>query len=255
MFAKLLLAKHFPFSEAMEECPVCLQPFGLDKLIPKSLDCRHAVCVQCVMNPGLRSCPICRQNIIKRSALPNDFSIMAYLESNSRKQYLKERRVKVQKLIDQVLEASEDVDRRLKEETTVAAQTVKNRSNIFNSYIKQLFEECQQRCSSERLLTDAISNKIGELEITKQQLESFTHACMSLLDNPDVTTDEIEMCETKALNVVENAKGNAKSRASDLAMWNSYRQMVMETLAEISKVPPRDRTIIDTGNSYPQRWK
>ncbi len=230
-----------------------MESFNLGKHIPKSLDCRHAVCTECVMNPSgppLQKCPICRQNIIQRSALPNDFSIMTYLESNSREQNFKRPRVKVENLIVQVLEASEDVDQRLKE-TVAAAQTVKNKSDIFHSYMKQLFEKCQQRCSSERLLTDDITNKHRDLENIKQELEASTRACMSLLDKSHVSADEADRCESKAMIAVENAKeSSGKSQASDVAMWNIYRKLVMDTFTEISKVPPYDGAIFDAGNFY-----
>ncbi len=123
----------------MEECPVCLESFDLEEHIPKSLDCRHAVCTECVMNAGrqpLQRCPICRRAINNHSAVPNDLSIIAYLEKNKREKYLKERKEKVKTLIEQVLEASEDVGRRLKNENT--AQIVEEASAIFSSYIKHL---------------------------------------------------------------------------------------------------------------------
>ena len=114
----------------MEECPVCLESFGLEEHIPKSLDCRHAVCSECLVNAGgqpLQKCPICRRAINNYSAIPNDLSIIAYLEKNKREKYLKERKEKVKKLIEQVLEASEDVDERLKNQKVSTAKKVKEK--------------------------------------------------------------------------------------------------------------------------------
>ncbi len=225
----------------MEECPICLESFGLEEHIPKSLHCRYAVCSECVMNAGrkpLQKCPICRLAITNHSTLPNDLTLISYMEKKKREKYLKQREEKVKSLIEQVLEASDDVDGRLKNQT--AAQTVKDRSAIFSSYIKHLFEQCQQRCSSERFLTDVMTKSHKELESTSQELQASLAACTSLLDNPHVTTDDIDRCESDALGVVKKAKKRGQSGNMDGTTWNSYRKLVMDTFAEISKVPPKD---------------
>ena len=126
------------FSAVMEECPICLESFGLDQHIPKSLDCRHAVCTECMRNAGgqpLQRCPICRRAITDHSTLPNDLTLISYLEKNKREKYLNERKEKVKNLIEQVLEASEDVDGLLKEQKVSNAQAAEERSVIFSSYI------------------------------------------------------------------------------------------------------------------------
>ncbi len=109
----------------MEECPICMESFGADEHIPKSLDCRHAVCAKCVMNEGgqpLQRCPICRRAITDHSTLPNDLTLISYLEKNKREKYLKERKEKVKAIIEQVLEAAEDVDGRLKNQNVSTAR-------------------------------------------------------------------------------------------------------------------------------------
>ena len=234
----------------MDDCPVCLESFDLEEHVPKSLDCRHAVCAECVMNPHgppLQGCPVCRQEIINRSVLPNDLSIIAWLEKKKQKRYWKKRREKIKSMIELVLEASEDVDRLLKEDTVSTAQTVEERSAIFNSYLKRLFEVCQQRCNSKDFLSDAVTKKRKKLEKTPQELETSMVACTSLLDTTHVTTDEIDRCESQALNAVKNARESVKSRVSYEDTWISYRQLVMEIFAEISKVPPQNDWIPDTG--------
>ena len=226
----------------MEECPVCMECFSLKEHIPKSLDCRHAVCAECVMNAGgqpLQRCPICRRAINNHSAIPNDLSIIAYLEKNKREKYLKERKEKVRNLIEQVLEASEDVGGRLKNEKVSAAQTVEERSAIFSSYIKHLLEQCQQRCSTKRFLTDIAAIIRKELESRQQELQTCLAACTSLLDNPHVTTDDIDRCESEALNAVRKARESEKSGAIDRTTWNSCTQLVMKTFTEMSKIPPK----------------
>ncbi len=226
----------------MEECPVCLESFGLEEHIPKSLDCRHAVCAECVMNAGgqpLQRCPICRRAINNHSAIPNDLSIIAYLEKNKREKYLKELKEKVKKLIEQVLEASEDVDGRLRNQTVFTAKKVKEKSAIFSFYIKHLFEQCQQRCSSEPFLTDVMTKSKQELESISQELQTSLAACTSLLDNPHVTTDDIDRCESDALDAIKKAKESGQFGTMDGTTWNSYRKLVMDTFAEISKVPPK----------------
>ncbi len=88
---------YYCFPTAMDECPVCMESFDLDEHMPKSLDCRHAVCTECMLHPRgrpLRVCPICCRDIIDSSALPNDLSIIAYLEKIKREKYLKEQKKK-----------------------------------------------------------------------------------------------------------------------------------------------------------------
>ncbi len=87
------------FPAAMDECPVCLEPYDGEEHIPKSLDCRHAVCKECLLTP-LKQCPLCRRGIGKNlSAIPNDLSIIAYLEKNKHEQSVKEKKEKIQSII------------------------------------------------------------------------------------------------------------------------------------------------------------
>ena len=71
--------------------------------------------------------------------------------------------------------------------------------------------------------------------------------CTSLLDNPHVTTYEIDRCDSVALNAVKNATDGVKSTTSYEDPWIGYRQVVTDTFAEISKVPPQNDWIPDTG--------
>ncbi len=184
------------FLAAMEECPVCLEQFGLDQHIPKSLDCRHAVCTECVMNPRgqpLQLCHICRCGIGDRSDLPNDLSIIAYLEKKKRKRYLKERKIKLQDVIEQAREASEVVDGHLKEQQEAAAKVVEERSIVFSLYIEDLFEKCLQLCDIKQLLNDVSTQNQRQLENTKEELETCIAACTPLIDNPHASTDDIDV--------------------------------------------------------------
>ncbi len=181
-------------------------PFDLDQHIPKSLDCRHAVCTKCVMNPSgppLQRCPICRRDIIDHSALPNDLSIIAYLEKKKRKKYLKERKDKMKSLTEKVLKVSEEVDGLLKEENVSAAQSVNERSTLFNSYVEYLFKTCQVLCDSKIFLSDAATRSRKELENTLQELQTTKVACTSLLNNHHVTIDDIDRCESEALKALD----------------------------------------------------
>ncbi len=229
------------FPAAMAECPVCLEPYGLDEHIPKSLDCRHAVCAECVMNPRgqpLQLCPICRRGINNHSAIPNDLSILDFLEKKKRKKYLKARKKKLQDLIEQAWEASAEVGGHLKEETVIGAKIAKERSTIFTLYIQHLFKKCLELCISQRVLSDFSTKHHMELEDLLQELQMCISVCTSLLDNPHASTDEIDRCETDTLNAVKKSRDSGRSGTSEEAMWNSYRQLVIETLVEISKVPP-----------------
>ncbi len=226
----------------MEECPVCLESFGQEEHIPKSLDCRHAVCTECLMNAGgqpLQRCPICRRGINNHSAIPNDLSIIAYLEKNKREKYLKERKEKVKNLIERVLAASEDLNWRLKANIASSAQLVEERRAIFSSYAKHLFDQCQQLCNSKRIFTEISLKGNNQLESTQQELQASLAACTSLLDNPHVTTDDIDSCESEALDAMKKVTDSGKGGTRDGEMWKSYRQLLMETFAEMSKVPPK----------------
>ncbi len=63
-------------------------------------------------------------------------------------------------------------------------------------------------------------------------------ACTSLFDSPNATTDEINRCESEALNAVKKSEDSLKSGASEETMWNCYRQLMMEIFLEISEVAP-----------------
>ncbi len=152
------------FSAAMDPCPVCLEPFGLDDHIPKSPDCRHAVCAECLMNPRrqpLQQCPVCRRGIGDSSTLPTDLTLISYLENKKRKKYLKQRKEKILSLIEQVSEVSDLMDRRLEEEKTHSSnvKAVEERSTKFTLFTRHLFEKCQHQCNSKRFLTDIATKK------------------------------------------------------------------------------------------------
>ena len=235
----------------MDECPVCMESFDLDEHIPKSLDCRHAVCTECLLYPRgrpFRTCPICSRAIINRLSLPNDLSIIAYLEKIKREKYLQEQWEKLKGMIERVQEAYEAVDKRLKAEKISAATVPEERSATWNSHLKQLFVTCQQRCNSKSFLGDAATQNLRQLEDLLQELQVSMAACTSLFDNPHVTTDDVDRCGSKALNAVKKARDIGKSRATETATWNSYRQLVMETFAEVSKLPPIKNSSSVAGN-------
>ncbi len=235
----------------MDECPVCLEPFGLDEHIPKSLDCRHAVCTECVMNPRgqpLQLCPICRRGIGSRLDLPNDLSIIAYLEKKKRKKYLKERKKKLRDVIEQAREASVEVDGHLKEQKETAAKVVEERSIVFSSYIEHLFKKCLQLCDSKRLLNDVSTQNQRQLENTKEELETCIAACTPLIDNPHASTEVMHRCETDTLNAVKKAMNSGGPATSKEAMWNKYREVVLEKFLQLTKMPPSSDYSVDSGN-------
>ncbi len=129
------------------------------------------------------------------------------------------------------------MDALLKEGNVSGAQTLEERSATFNSYIKYLFETCQQGCDSKPFLSDVAAKNRTGLENTLQELQTSMAKCTSLLDNPHVTTDEIDRCEAEALVAIEKARDSGTG-ASEGATWNSYRELVMERFAEISKTEP-----------------
>ncbi len=235
----------------MDGCPVCMESFDQDQHIPKSLDCRHAVCAECLLHPRgppLRKCPLCNRDIKNRSAVPNDLSIIAYLEKNQCEQYLKEQREKVKDIIERVQEASGDVDKRLKGEKASADKTLEGIRTIFNSHLKDLFEMCQQRCNSKPFLSDTATQNLRQLEDSLQELQVSMAACRSLLDNPHVTPDDIDRCGSEVQNVVTKARDIGESRATETATWNTYTLLVMEAFAEVSKLPPGNDSSSVPGN-------
>lgn len=58
MFMHGGLTKVVLFSLLQMECPVCLEPYGLQRHRPKALPCGHSVCLDCLQNSGFgRQCP------------------------------------------------------------------------------------------------------------------------------------------------------------------------------------------------------
>ena len=235
----------------MYECPVCLQLFDQGDHIPKSLACRHAVCKRCLLSPHgppLPKCPICRRGIIDRFDLPNDLSIIQYLEKKERKRYIKERKEKIKGLIEEVVNASEDVGERLKKKVISATQTLEEKSAKYTLYVKHLFETCQQRCGSKRFLSNAAIENHKKLEAMRQELQASVAACTSLFDNPHVTADDIEKRETEARNALREARDSGKPGVSERATWHDYRILLIKTFTDISKEPPPNDISSVAGN-------
>ncbi len=71
-------------------CPICMEDYDLDTRIPKSLDCRHSLCKLCLQHSGqpLNSCPICRQPVRNHTKIPNDFTMIEYLQYKDRDRHL-----------------------------------------------------------------------------------------------------------------------------------------------------------------------
>ncbi len=228
-----------------------MESFNLGKHVPKSLDCRHAVCTECVMKPcgpPLERCPLCRQYIKRRAALPNDLSIIAYLDKKKQKRYIKERKETIESFIDQILEATQDVHGCLKEETVPAAQTLEERSAIYTSHVKHLFEQCQQRCNSKHFLSDSVMKNRKKLEETLHELQTSMANCTSLLGKPRVTMDQIDRCESEAMDAVKKSRDSVKSGARERATWHSYRIRLINTFTDISREPPPNNSNCIAGN-------
>lgn len=50
--------------EARPSCPICLQSFTADSIIPMRMACNHVVCSACIPNISNGKCPKCRADIV-----------------------------------------------------------------------------------------------------------------------------------------------------------------------------------------------
>ncbi len=132
----------------------------------------------------------------------------------------------------------------MKEQKLSAAE-----EDIFASYTKNLFEKCHQRCNIKRFLDDLAMKRGRELESSLDELETLTAICISLtVDSPHVTTDEIDRWEVDIQEAVKKARDIEGVGDSEEAMWSTYRQLLLDTLTEISRVAPSSDREFHNGN-------
>ena len=102
-------------ASAFGSCPMCIEDYDLAVRVPKSLECRHVLCRIClekVVNT-LNACPMCREPVRDHENLPNDFTMMDYLQRNQSDADVKEQailRTTLQELSDNAKKELEETE-------------------------------------------------------------------------------------------------------------------------------------------------
>ncbi len=225
-------------------CPVCMEQYNMESRIPKSLECRHAICKLCLLSSGggpMSHCPLCRDEISNPSRIPNDLSVMAHMEKKSQRKIFKQRAEKLNKLRDRGRKASEQMGKLLKECKSKGEEAVREHSDTFALYARHLFEKCLQKCSRDQSFwKDASTKNIRDLEGKMKRLQASVNTCTSLLDKGHITVSEeaLTSCASEVLDAVKAAQPGGRSQTAEESMWNSYRESMIDVLSDLSQTVP-----------------
>ncbi len=214
----------------------------MESRIPKSLDCRHAVCKSCLLSCGKKSlsqCPLCRQKIVNPTKIPNDLSKVAHIETNNQKKLFKLQAEKLNALKDRGRKASQHLGKILKECKSKKKEAAREHSNTFALYARHLFEKCLQKCCHDQSFwEDASTKNIRDLEGKMKRLQASVNTCTSLLDKGHISEESLTSCETEVLGAVKATQPGGKSQTAEESMWNSYRDSMIDVLSDLSKIVP-----------------
>ncbi len=224
-------------TEDFATCSICMETYDLQHRIPKSLDCRHSFCAPCLTSQlefqpyyDQTGCPSCRRPI---DNVVNDLTMIDYLE---RKQYEKRMaqqramRKELEVLTDMAEKEHERMDNTLKVFTTTTSSRLetilKEKTHLFKAYTKYLLQKCFDCCSWEKV----VPKLKDEMECSLHEVELSLATMKSLQENDYIPVEEFDAC----CGSMRAQFGSTEQNYEDV-MWESYRKLFLEQLAEISK--------------------
>ena len=216
-----------------------MEDYDLETRVPKSLDCRHVLCKLCLQNgaDSLDNCPMCRQAVRDHQKLPNDFTMIDYLQRKQHKKDLKEQallRSKLQEMSDNAGEEIEKIEKNIQRANEIEP--------LLEFHAKQIFDRCIEEC---RHKTPVASHDRQNVESKLERLQHSVAVCMSLLDSTHISKDAVDTCETE----VKEAVGMLRDQpgVSEKDVWHTYRQLLVDTFTELSQDPPSSDSSFGAG--------
>ena len=228
MFLLYLSAMASDFSA----CPICMEDYALETRVPKSLDCRHVLCQLCLQNGAdtLDTCPMCRQTIRDHRNLPNDFTMMDYLQRKQGKNDSKKQAVLRSKLQEMSDNAKKELEAAKKD-----IEEANDTEHLFEVHAKDIFDKCVERWRHN--IPVGSYNRV-DVESKLERLQHSVTVCMSLLENTYISKEDVSSCETEIHGAVGMLQCNDEEGAVEKATWKKYRQLLMAAFTEKSQDAP-----------------
>ncbi len=240
-------------------CPICMEGYDLDRILPKSLDCRHSLCKTCLMSDGkpLKQCPSCRQPINNPENAVNDLTMIDYLERKRQKRREREQRDRKTKLIalletvsQELLRTEADLDERKHSNLELA----KEKLDVFASHAKCVLKETLiHQSENEEVVSKMASINIGELNDKIQLLREHRALVTSLLEQPYINQDDFEERESEIQRIIQSDTSPLEDDRENL--WSIYRGFLLDQFVKASKRGPSTDTKYQLGStrstSYP----
>ncbi len=230
-------------------CNICEEDYDFDHRLPKSLVCGHFLCNFCLLGRGqpLRSCPVCRQTIDDPENVPNNLTMIDYMERKKQKRREKEQKALRDSLKDLLLALEESrgkSEQDLEESKRILAETLENKLEIFRSYAGDKFNESLMgHCENGDIVSHISSTATAQLCHRIQFLEEQTVVLRSLLDQAYIHQEEVTSCKES----MQSALQTLGLRNMAEVTWNAYKEHLLDHFRERSREGPSSDRVCRTG--------
>ena len=229
-----------------------MEEYDLDQRLPKSLDCRHALCKACLVRDGraLRKCPSCRQPIDKPTNVVNDLTMIDYLERKQQKRREREQKKLQEELrnlletISQELRALESLKENQKRTT---ANLTRKKINAFSDYAKCVFKETlAHQNKNKQVMSKMASVNSAQLDARIQFLHENTAVVTSLLEQSFINQDDFDKCTSETQSIIQSKLTNSGESVEN--MWSVYREFLLDhyTVASRQGTPEKQVQVLSS---------
>ncbi len=218
-------------------CPVCMDDYDLDTGVPKSLDCRHSVCNVCLQSgaDSMNTCPICRHPIRDHQNIPNDLTMIDYLERNKGET--------VVILKSKLQEMRDNVKKELQETVNILRQAIET-DQLFASNAKHIFYRCVEKYQH---ITPVSSYDRDDVESKLERLQRSLADCERLLEKAYIRKDDMGSCEIEVKEAVKELQCRERPETAETVLWIKYKQELINAFTEMSHDTPSSLPYVSTG--------
>ncbi len=226
-------------AKAFGNCSICMEHYDVEERIPKSLDCRHSFCALCLATRlKSRNCPACEKTIPNPDNAKDDLTMIDYLEKQQEKRLMEKQtamRENLQSLVQNIENCQERTEAAISQFRKNTMKSVKEKSELFNTYAKFVMAESLQYCNTEAGLARIASKYQDDLQCTLKGFQGSLVTIKSLMENRYIGKEDFENCQTQAEGT---ARIEGKSENDKDGMWDAYRDIWLGQLTNISREIP-----------------
>ncbi len=221
-------------------CSISMEPYDLQKRIPKSLDCQHSLCALCLAShlQSQNCCPSCRKPIQNPDNVTNDLTMIDYLDRQREHERMEQQnamRNELQSLLCMMEKGQQRTEAAIIQFRNNKMKSIKEKRRLFNTYSKFVMAESLEYCNTEAGLARIASKYEDELECSLDVLQGPLIIIKSLLESEHIGKEDFDNCQMQAISA---SRMERKAKGTEEGILDTYRDVWLEQVTNISKGSP-----------------